>query len=569
MGYTLSSVVAGNPILLGPDQPGQWQPAPTIFVTLSAGADLTYNVEVTGDSRSAVSPAGNWNQLGTSSTGVTASGNWSLSLSANAVRLNITSYTSGSATLNVVPGWNLGSAGNGDNSGGGGGTEQWTAGPVGAIGSHMTLSSGTIDSLAVAGVTSIIARAPLTGGTITSTGTIAFPTIAAVSHQFITAIGTAGGTLAQPAFTDISGRETFAQMPTLASGHVIGNATTATANAGDDALTDLFDVAFSATEGSVLFRGASGWTDLAPGTSGQVLTMGTADPGWAGAGGGAFGPIVAGGGLSGGTITTSGTIALATLAAVAHQFVVSINGSGVPQLAQPAFTDVSGRETLAQMPTLGAGGHVFANVGTAAGNAADTTVSSLLDTTISSTVNSLAYRASGGWAALTPSSDFTITSGTISISDTLFALGNDKALITNASGTVTSTDRFWEAPRIWQNPDNSALTFSNTGTAGNPLVLLDRFPGVSGLDSFVDTWIEGSGTPSLTLDLQIVHSGTAAAIGGAGTLVISSGTPTARVTTTLSSPNTLLVGDSLIATVVGSAGTITAVGVTQYGVLTG
>ncbi len=40
-------------------------------------------------------------------------------------------------------------------------------------------------------------------------------------------------------------------------------------------------------------------------------------------------------------------------AAVSHQFITSISTSGVPALAQPAFTDISGTAAVAQLPTTG------------------------------------------------------------------------------------------------------------------------------------------------------------------------------------------------------------------------
>ena len=66
-----------------------------------------------------------------------------------------------------------------------------------------------------------------------------------------------------------------------------------------------------ATEGDVLYRGASAWLALAPGTSGQVLqTQGAgATPQWANAG--SVSSVATGQGLSGGTITTSGTLTTA------------------------------------------------------------------------------------------------------------------------------------------------------------------------------------------------------------------------------------------------------------------
>ncbi len=42
-----------------------------------------------------------------------------------------------------------------------------------------------------------------------------------------------------------------------------------------------------------------------------------------------------------------------SIAAVAHNFLTSISTSGVPAAAQPAFTDISGTATAAQLPTTG------------------------------------------------------------------------------------------------------------------------------------------------------------------------------------------------------------------------
>jgi hypothetical protein len=49
---------------------------------------------------------------------------------------------------------------------------------------------------------------------------------------------------------------------------------------------------------------------------------------------------------------TGGALAVAALGAVSHKWVSSINASGVPQLTQPAFTDISGSVAATQMPAL-------------------------------------------------------------------------------------------------------------------------------------------------------------------------------------------------------------------------
>jgi hypothetical protein len=66
-----------------------------------------------------------------------------------------------------------------------------------------------------------------------------------------------------------------------------------------------------------------------------------------------------------------------SIAAVAHNFLTSISTSGVPTQAQPAFTDISGQATTAQLPTL-TSGDIFvgnsSNVATAVALSGDATL---------------------------------------------------------------------------------------------------------------------------------------------------------------------------------------------------
>jgi hypothetical protein len=96
----------------------------------------------------------------------------------------------------------------------------------------------------------------------------------------------------------------------------------------------------------------------APTANGQVLSATTAGVAtWLSPLSGTVTSIATGTGLSGGPITSSGTISLAapTLtsiggveanAAVAHQWINAISIAGIPQLSQPAFTDISGSASL-------------------------------------------------------------------------------------------------------------------------------------------------------------------------------------------------------------------------------
>lgn len=69
----------------------------------------------------------------------------------------------------------------------------------------------------------------------------------------------------------------------IAAGAVIGNATGASAEPTAATLTSLFDVAFSATQGSTLYRGSTSWLAAAPGLQNQLWVTGgaAANPSWA------------------------------------------------------------------------------------------------------------------------------------------------------------------------------------------------------------------------------------------------------------------------------------------------
>ena len=83
---------------------GQRAQLPGILVCLSSGANLTYTVEVTGDDLDAAgySPAtGNWVPF-TGLVNLTASSASTLGAAVTAIRLNVTAYTSGTATFQFI-----------------------------------------------------------------------------------------------------------------------------------------------------------------------------------------------------------------------------------------------------------------------------------------------------------------------------------------------------------------------------------------------------------------------------------------------------------------------------------
>lgn len=115
------------------------------------------------------------------------------------------------------------------------------------------------------------------GRSANSTGDVA-DIVAASDGDVLRRSGTSVG------FGDIG----FGALPQVASGEVLANSTAATADVAATTVTSLLDRVFSSAQGSVLYRGASAWLALAPGTSGHFLqTQGAgANPQWAAGGGG-------------------------------------------------------------------------------------------------------------------------------------------------------------------------------------------------------------------------------------------------------------------------------------------
>jgi hypothetical protein len=95
-------------------------------------------------------------------------------------------------------------------------------------------------------------------------------------------------------------------LPSIGDKSVVGYTTGGTTTPTGVTLTAMIDEAIANTQGDVLYRSATAWSALAPGSSGQaLLTQGaSANPQW----GNTVSSVTAGAGLNGGTITTTGTI---------------------------------------------------------------------------------------------------------------------------------------------------------------------------------------------------------------------------------------------------------------------
>lgn len=127
----------------------------------------------------------------------------------------------------------------------------------------------------------------------------------------VTSISTGTGLTGGPITT--SGTISLAA---IADGTFLGNVSGGSAAPTPTTLSQLLDKAIGTTRGDVIYRNATTWVGLAPGTSGQFLkTNGAgADPAWASGNAGTVTNIATGTGLTGGPITGTGTIAFAAIA---------------------------------------------------------------------------------------------------------------------------------------------------------------------------------------------------------------------------------------------------------------
>jgi len=195
-----------------------------------------------------------------------------------------------------------------------------------------------------------------------------------MSLQNATAVAITGGTVtglptptnpadaATKAYVDAAGLGAAS----VADGDVIANITGAPHSPTGVTVSALLDHVFGTTTvGTVMYRGGSGWTALAPGTSGQFLkTLGAGiAPAWASGGSGVT-DLAAGTGIStgGSDITSTGTVSLAAIATAT--LLANISGSS----AAPSST----------------------------------TLTALIDNALGNTRGAVLYRGASGWVLLAP-----------------------------------------------------------------------------------------------------------------------------------------------------------------------
>jgi hypothetical protein len=134
-------------------------------------------------------------------------------------------------------------------------------------------------------------------------------------------------------------------LPSVGNNTILSNISGVSATPLPNSISAIMDSALGSTQGSIIYRGASAWAALGPGTSGQALESGgaSANPSWATLSGtGTVTSVASGTGLTGGPVTTSGTLSLANIA-TGNVLAFTGSVSGVPVATAPtAVLDVIG-----------------------------------------------------------------------------------------------------------------------------------------------------------------------------------------------------------------------------------
>lgn len=293
--------------------------------------------------------------------------------------------------------------------------------------------SGVATGVAMSGDCGIVASGAIT---CTETNGTAFGSLATLGYD--TNFGTSSGKLTLAA---------------IAAGDVLGNSGGSSSEPTAATVTALLDRNFSSTQGAILYRDASAWKALGPGTAGQALETGGAgaNPVWTSiTGTGTVTSIVAGKNLNGGTITTTGTISLSdtpglgTNGTTAGTLTLANGNSGGYAVTIQNPSNTGGAYNFNLPATAGTSGYLLTSAG---GSSSPMTWTAPTSLTVG-VANALASATTtvNVSSATAPSANqvLTATSGTAATwqtpgTPTLGSALNAKMSVTSASATATFT----------------------------------------------------------------------------------------------------------------------------------
>jgi len=363
-------------------------------------------------------------------------------------------------------------------------------------------------------VTSITAQAPLSGGTITTTGTIGLNNngvtntyLAQMNGNTLKGNNTSGS--AQPVDLTVSQTMTMLGAAPLASPAFTGTPTAPTAGSSDNS-TQIATTAFVKAQG----YGTGTVTSVTAGSGlsgGTITTTGTISLPTTGVTAGTYGstssaPTITVDSYGRITAASSSTITPATIGAAASSITITagsgLSGGGdltanrtIAFASQAAFTILSNNSSASAVPTA-------------------VSLSAILDSNIGSTQGEMLFRGSGGWVGLSPG-----TSGQLLQTK---GAGADPAWTTiSGVGTVTSVNGSGGTTGLTLT--GGPITSSGTLTLGGTLAIANGGTGQTTASAAFNALSPITSTGDLIIG-NGTNSATRLAIGTSGYVLTSNGT---------------------------------------------
>lgn len=286
-------------------------------------------------------------------------------------------------------------------------------------------------------------------------------------------------------------------LASISNNNLLANISGVSAAPTPHTLSALIDSAISSTQGSMLYRNASAWVALPPGSIGQTLTTGgpAANLFWqTDSGTGTVTEVDTGTGLTGGPITTTGTISFASVAD--QTYLGNISGGAAVPIANAFPLGLMQGGTNADLSSPSSGGIVYSTA---------TTLAILANPGISNQV----VMSQGAGFPIWSTSTYPVTNAT---NDLMIGIGtngwgsllttNNAVLTTDPTGTPTwSTDPFTKTAVV-------TATAAELKTAGK-----------------VNIFVAPTGTAQVAiLDIKVFKSTGLSAGGGDRLLSLTDGT---------------------------------------------